>query len=554
MGVARDADRRHRNARREEARVETANLTDLAAAERLRRVLRVTDVALAHLSPEDLLDELLIRVREILDADTAAVLLLERPTGDLVARAAKGLEEEVEQGVRIPMGKGFAGRVAASRKPVVIGRVDHRNVLNPILREKGVRSLLGVPLLVRGEVLGVIHVGTLVERQFTEHDVELLQLVAERAALALHVRLYERERLVAETLQRTFLPETLPAVPGLRLASRYLPASSTASIGGDWYDVFVLPSGAIALAIGDVAGHGLHAASVMGRIRNALRAYSVEVADPGEVLRRLDRLMRFFEVEDIVTLLFGVVEADLSAFRYAAAGHLPPLVVTRDRGRFAGDGRADPPLGTEHSQTFREEVVPLEPGDSLLLYTDGLIERREESLTDGLERLRESAASVWDVRDPDEAIAAVLQTVVGERPPSDDIALLLLQREEASSTVDVRIPAERRELVTVRRALQRWLSDLDGSPVRGDVITAVGEACANAVEHAYGPAGGPIHVLGIRDNGTIQVTVRDQGRWRERRPHRGRGISLMRAVMDTVEVDPSAAGTTVVMRRAVSEG
>ncbi|MGH2591598.1 MAG: GAF domain-containing protein, partial [Actinomycetota bacterium] len=139
--------------------------------ERLRRLLRVTDVALAHLSPEDLLDELLIRVREILDADTAAVLLLDESAGELVARAAKGLEEEVERGVRIPVGQGFAGRIAAQRTPIVIRRVDHRNVLNPILREKGVRSLLGVPLLVRGKVLGVLHVGTLVERRFTAHDV-----------------------------------------------------------------------------------------------------------------------------------------------------------------------------------------------------------------------------------------------------------------------------------------------------------------------------------------------------------------------------------------------
>ena len=262
--------------------MQTTKFTDPETAERLRRVLRVTDVALAHLSPEALLDELLIRVREILDADTAAVMLLDEATNELVARAAKGLEEEVEKGVRIPVGRGFAGRIAADRSPVIIRRVHHRNVLSPILREKRVRSLLGVPMLVQGRVLGVLHVGTLTGRVFTEHDVELLQLVAERAALALHVRMYERERMMTETLQQAFLPEALPTVPGLRLASRYLPASTSAGIGGDWYDAFVVPSGEVALAIGDVAGHGLHAASVMGKIRNALRAYSVEAAAPGE--------------------------------------------------------------------------------------------------------------------------------------------------------------------------------------------------------------------------------------------------------------------------------
>ncbi|HET9332043.1 MAG TPA: GAF domain-containing protein, partial [Gemmatimonadota bacterium] len=202
-----------------------------AASERLRRLLIVSDVALAHLSPEDLLDELLVRVREILDADTAAVLLLDERSNELVATAAKGLEEEVEQGVRIPVGKGFAGRIAADRKPVVIERVDHQNVLNPILREKGIVSMAGVPLLVRGDVLGVLHVGALVYRRFTEADVELLQLVAERVALALHVRLYERERRLTEALQRTFLPSLLPRVPGLRVWSKYLPAAA-AAIGG----------------------------------------------------------------------------------------------------------------------------------------------------------------------------------------------------------------------------------------------------------------------------------------------------------------------------------
>jgi phosphoserine phosphatase RsbU/P len=205
-------------------------LTEPETAEQLGRLLRVSDVALAHLSPEELLDELLIRVREVLEADTAAILLLDEASGELVARAAKGLEEEVEQGVRIPVGKGFAGRIAAERSPVVIERVDHNNVMNPILREKGVRSLLGVPMLVQGRVLGVLHVGTLTSRRFTTSDVELLQLVAERVSLALHVRLFERERLIASTLQQAFLPEALPDLPGLRLASRYQPAGLAAGI------------------------------------------------------------------------------------------------------------------------------------------------------------------------------------------------------------------------------------------------------------------------------------------------------------------------------------
>ena len=135
----------------------------------------------------------------MLGTDTAAVLLLDEATGELVARAAKGIEEEVEQGVRIPFGKGFAGRIAAERRAMTIDDVDHADILNPILREKGIRSLLGVPLIVEGEVLGVLHVGTLTPRKFTDDDRDMLQLAADRAALAIaHGRAYEAERTARE--------------------------------------------------------------------------------------------------------------------------------------------------------------------------------------------------------------------------------------------------------------------------------------------------------------------------------------------------------------------
>jgi K+-sensing histidine kinase KdpD len=166
-----------------------------AASDRLHRLLLVTDAALSHLSLNALLDELLLRIRDILEADTAAFLMLDDTTGELVARAAKGIEEEVERGVRIPVGRGFAGRIAAERAPVVIEDVDHADVLNPILREKGIKSLLGVPLTARGRVLGVIHVGTLTPRRFTPDDVELMQRAAERGALGVErALLYEELR------------------------------------------------------------------------------------------------------------------------------------------------------------------------------------------------------------------------------------------------------------------------------------------------------------------------------------------------------------------------
>jgi K+-sensing histidine kinase KdpD len=173
-----------------------------ATAERVRRLQAVTDAALAHLRLDELLEALLERTREILEVDTCAILLLDEDTNELVARAALGIEEEVEQGVRIPVGGGFAGRIAAEKRPVILDDVDHGHVLNPILREKGIKSMLGVPLVVEGDVQGVLHVGSLVPRAFQDDEVELLQLVGDRAALAIeHARLYEAERAARERIE-----------------------------------------------------------------------------------------------------------------------------------------------------------------------------------------------------------------------------------------------------------------------------------------------------------------------------------------------------------------
>jgi len=171
--------------------------------DRLRKLQALTDAALAHLELDAMLSTLLVRTREALEVDTCATLLLDEATNELVARAAVGIEEEVEQGVRIPLGGGFAGRVAASRQPVILDDVDHADVLNPILRQKGIKSMLGVPLLVGSRVLGVLHVGTLVPRIFDEDDVELLQLVSDRAAIAIdHARAFEAESRARRRLEQ----------------------------------------------------------------------------------------------------------------------------------------------------------------------------------------------------------------------------------------------------------------------------------------------------------------------------------------------------------------
>jgi signal transduction histidine kinase len=175
-----------------------------ATADRLRKVQEVTDAALGGLTIDDLLDELLERIRGALEADTAAILLLDESTHELVARAAKGIEE-VERGVRIPVGQGFAGRVAASRKIVAIEDLDHADVLNPILSGRGIKSLLGAPLISRDRVLGVVHVGTVRPHTFSPEERELLRIVAERVAIALERSLLHEELLALDNLKREFI-------------------------------------------------------------------------------------------------------------------------------------------------------------------------------------------------------------------------------------------------------------------------------------------------------------------------------------------------------------
>jgi signal transduction histidine kinase len=192
------------------ARGSLEHLEQLLEAERrtrakLERVQQVTDAALSHLGLNELLEALLPRTRDILEVDTCAILLLDEERNELVARAAVGIEEEVEQGVRIPVGGGFAGRVAAERRPVILPDVDHAHVLNPILREKGIKSMLGVPLVVRDLVIGVIHVGTLHPYDFDADDVDLLQLVAERIAIAIEKARVHEEIVRLDELKLNFV-------------------------------------------------------------------------------------------------------------------------------------------------------------------------------------------------------------------------------------------------------------------------------------------------------------------------------------------------------------
>jgi serine phosphatase RsbU (regulator of sigma subunit) len=395
--------------------------------DRLRDIQAVTDAELSRLDEHDFLVELLDRTKAILGADTAAVLLLDYSSGYLVATAAAGLEEEVRQGVRIPVGHGFAGRIAAGHKPVILDRVDHTTVLNPILLAKGIRSLLGVPMVAAGRVIGVLHVGSLSGRRFTSEDVDLLQLAADRAAVAVQSVLNHEDRVAATALQRSLLPSRLPATAGVRMSARYIPGHGV--VGGDWYDVFTLPTGELGLVIGDVAGSGLPAAVIMGRMRSALRAYALQTSDPAEVLSLLDHKMRHFEPDALATVLYAVTGPGLDRLRLSSAGHLPPVIALPGQAAQMASIPADLMIGLDPGKQRHLTTLDFPAGSLLCLYTDGLVERRGQSLDD---RLSQLCAAVT-AEPPDAACAAITASLIGSEPAADDVALLVARRQPADA-------------------------------------------------------------------------------------------------------------------------
>jgi len=409
------------------------------AADRLRDIEAVTDAALSRLDEQALLETLLDRVKKTLQVDTAAVLLLDKSSSQLVATAASGIEEEVVQGVRVALGAGFAGRIAASGEPVILADINQSTVSNPLLAARGIRSLLGVPLFAAGRVIGVLHVGSLSGRRFTPEDTELLQLAADRAALALQSLMAQDDQLAALALHRSLLPAALPELPGHELAARYV--AGTGNVGGDWYDVFVLPDGKLGIVVGDVAGSGLRAAVVMGRMRSALRAYVLEAADPAIALRRLDRKIQYFEGDAMATLLYATYEPASGQLWLSSAGHPPPVMALPDGPAAAVlPIRPDPPIGTADDPPRKSAVVMIPPGGLLCCYTDGLVERRDRAIDEGIGLLADTMRGQLETRHnragrpvslADDTCAAVMRDLVGHAHARDDVALLVMHRESS---------------------------------------------------------------------------------------------------------------------------
>jgi len=522
------------------------------SASRRDHLLSITDSALGYMSLEDMLSELLGRIREALDVDTAAILLLDEDRGVLLARAARGLEEEVRQGVQVPLARGFAGRVAAEVRPIIID-LEHAEVVNPILRQKGIRSMLGVPLQAGGHVIGVMHIGTLALREFEEDDVTLLQLAADRAALAIDDARISEMRAVTAIMQRTLLPETLPDIPGLRFSAKYLPAGTGVKIGGDWYDVFQLNDGRLAFVVGDVVGRGILAASVMAEIRTALRAYMAQGHKLTEVVSMLNDLLVSMGRNRGATLSILALDPQAEELEAVTAGHLPPLLVEPTGPPRLLEQRPGLQVGVRSGNEYEATRHPFPVGSRLLLYTDGLIERREESIDVGLQRLTAAAATA--AREPKTNLADdVYRALLDETPLADDVALLAIETLPLEGPLEITLPTRASVLAGMRRTLARWLRAAGANEdEQFDVTLSTSEAAANAIEHAYGGNESTFTILCEQESDRITVTVRDLGRWRTARPPGGgRGLPIMRELVDDVEISRGDEGTVVKLIKRLS--
>jgi serine phosphatase RsbU (regulator of sigma subunit)/anti-sigma regulatory factor (Ser/Thr protein kinase) len=528
--------------------------TPATADHQLESLQRVADGRLGYLSLEEMLSELLERIRSALTADTAAILLLDEDCNVLVARAARGLEEEVRQGVRVPLARGFAGRVAASGKPMIIEDLSQADVVSPILRQRGIRSMLGVPVHVEGRVIGVMHVGALQRREFTVDDVAVLQLAADRAALAIDNARLAEQRSLTEIMQRTLLPDELPDIPGLRFSAKYLPAGTAVRIGGDWYDVFQLSNGHLTFVIGDVVGRGVLAASVMAEIRTALRAYLLEGHELSDVMSLLNELLVAMGRNRTATAAILELDPERGELSAVSAGHPPALLVGADgKARFL-EQLQGLPLGVSPAGPYVRQRYPFPTGSALLLYTDGLIERRGESLDEGLARLRsaaERAAAAEEVSFADH----VYRDLVGEDLLEDDIALLAIEALPLGPVIELTLETDPAVLAGLRRTLGRWLvSQGANAEELFGVTLAASEAAANAVEHAYGARQATFSVTCERRGSEVTVRIEDDGSWRENRPYgRGRGIEIIRAMVDFADVERGEQGTTVTLLKRLSE-
>ena len=408
-------------------------------------------------------------------------------------------------------------------------------------------ALAAVPLVIGGLVVGVLVADFDTPREFPADEREFAVALTGQAAQSFErAALADQRWQLAQALQHALLPPTLPDLEGLDLAARYLPAMREFQAGGDWYDVFALDDGRVAKIVGDVVGQGPSAAAVMGQLRSVLATYLHDGLGPAAALEGLDRATGRIPGAHGSTALCLILDTATGEVRWSAAGHLPPLLSGPGGSRF-GVGGEGTLLGMTGRPPYVEGRERIGAGDTIGLYTDGLVERRGEVVDDGLERLAAGAADLHR-HAPEVLIDALLDRLLGTADTGDDVALVLARL--LPGPLERRLVADATQLPAIRRATARWSAAAGLSEdTAADVALVLNEAVTNCVEHAYRDRPGElVWRLARVEGGGVRIRVQDFGTWRPPPAdpgYRGRGLAVIHTLAEHVELDATDGGTTL---------
>ncbi len=411
-------------------------------------------------------------------------------------------------------------------------------------------STIVVPVVGRDGGIGTLWLATGSEsgRCLTDDDRPFAEELGHRVATAVsNARSFARQRSLAETLQHSLLPDRLPHIPGIETAARYLAGGPGVEVGGDWYDVIQLPGGRIGLAIGDVVGKGEKAAALMGHLRSALRAYGMDGRSPAEVMDRLNALLLDTGPDQMATVIYVVLDPETGVLQFVNAGHPPPLLAAPDGTATYLDDSRGMPIGALPGAHYVESTAAMPPGALLVMYTDGLVEDRENPIDVGLDRLRR--AVVQGPADLDALCAQVLAQALKGREAHDDTAVLAVRLQLLEARLDLRVPSHPNMLAPLRSTMRRWLMDRGATDAECfELLVASGELFTNAIRHGTGSRA-HFDVHADVDDGVL-VSVRNHGAWRARRGGvGGRGLDMVNQYADRVDIRRGESETEVRMHR-----
>ena len=531
-----------------------------ATASRLVHLQRLTAALGDAMTPDDVARVGLASALEI-DAVVRAGLAVTHGAGRELQFVASDADAISPAGVRWCTIDGLANlpltQAVRSGVPVFVASLDDLAMRYPDLLERqrglGTRSMAALPLVTGDQRLGGLLLSFDTECDFDPDEQAFLGAFAAQVTQALRRGLaYQVEQTTSERLQRSLLPQSLPELDGLALGAHYQPGGLGVDVGGDWYDVLELGDGSVAVALGDVMGKGVPAAIVMGHVRSAMRAYALLDPTPGLVLERLDTLVTSLAVpEQIVTLVYGLIDADRRSMTLSVAGHPPPLMVPAAGSPVVLVARVGPPLGLG-AGPWPQTRIELPDEAAVLFYSDGLVETRDVDFSDGLDELCQRVAEMDSRRRSPREMCARLGELMWRRDADDDVTMLALTRtaRRESRNASEELPADTSATPQARRFVGRCLTEwgVDGE-VMETAQLCVSELVTNAVIHS----GTPPRVTVRLDDDRLLVLVQDRGSHGVARPAEdhdpmdisGRGLALVAALATAWSAEHSADGTTV---------